>query len=797
MLEESMCQSIDTGVWADVDRVCRRIPPLWDLANFVAVNPFLGFSAMPIDQAARMVRDGLGANALPCVDFYRERWKQGQFGTDDLVSAAARWGQDPERLEAVLEDRSDPPCRLDSTVLTFAERHDRRYGGRWEEAVIRQIARWCAVYVGGGGTYWSLPVKGQSLYASWVEAARVDRTLEVAGLRGWRKWAAELPEQTDQAISAMLARLEVLPEHREAYLYRLLGGVYGWASFLRRDSWIQVSEDPGAVADLLAIRICADCAIAALAPRSERETTTLRVPRVEDEATRLVLQDALEDRFARRLLSGLNPPGPRQPPPRPALQAVFCIDVRSEPFRRHLEAQSAAIETRGFAGFFGVALDLRDGSPRGSARCPVLLKPAVAIRSQDEKSAGEIVAAAKHLQMAPASAFSFVEIVGLAYGLGLSADASALPRPGQSSEGSVSFDLRDDGQGAGIPVPFRVELAAGILKNMGLRHVFARIVLLCGHESHSANNPHAAGLDCGACGGHSGAINARVAAALLNDPEVRERLQERGWKIPGDTIFLAGIHDTTVDEVTLLDMAQVPVTFEAEIEEIQGWLARAGELTRAERAASLGLAEQATERLEGVLRRRSRDWSEVRPEWGLARNAAFLAAPRQRSRGVDLQGRVFLHEYDASLDPDGTILTLILTAPVVVASWINLQYFASTVDNSKLGSGTKTLHNRVGSLGVVLGNGGDLRTGLPIQSVQAPDGRWYHEPLRLQVMVEASKDKIDAVLAAHPGVCDLVENGWIRLFALDSEGAGCHLRVPGGEWEGFQTAELSLVGGSN
>lgn len=37
--------------------------------------------------------------------------------------------------------------------------------------------------------------------------------------------------------------------------------------------------------------------------------------------------------------------------------------------------------------------------------------------------------------------------------------------------------------------------------------------------------------------------------------------------------------------------------------------------------------------------------------------------------------------------------------------------------------GTWTLHNRVGTLGVVLGNDSDPRTGLPLQSVQAADGR--------------------------------------------------------------------------
>ncbi len=407
------------------------------------------------------------------------------------------------------------------------------------------------------------------------------------------------------------------------------------------------------------------------------------------------------------------------------------------------------------------------------------------------ESPGALKAAVKHVQGAPAGAFNFVEVLGLAYGLGLAADAIAARAAKPSTEGTVSLELDPDGQGGGIPRSVRVDLAAGILKNTGLTHSFARLVLLCGHEGRSANNPHAAGLDCGACGGHGGALNARVAAALLNDPEVREGLRSRGLAVPSDTHFVAGVHNTMTDEVALLDTDEIPPTHRADLDQIRNWLARAGALTRAERAPSLGLSNRPSGILDRLLRRRSRDWSEVRPEWGLARNAAFIAARRSRTRGVNLGGRVFLHEYDASLDPDDSVLTLILSAPMVVASWINLQYFASTVDNDAFGCGTKALHNRVGSLGVVLGNGGDLRTGLPLQSVQTPDGRWFHEPLRLQVVVETMPSRIDAVLAAQPGVRDLVENGWVRLFALDPDSSEAFLRLPSGDWEAVSDLEAS------
>jgi uncharacterized protein YbcC (UPF0753/DUF2309 family) len=179
---------------------------------------------------------------------------------------------------------------------------------------------------------------------------------------------------------------------------------------------------------------------------------------------------------------------------------------------------------------------------------------------------------------------------------------------------------------------------------------------------------------------------------------------------------------------------------------------------------------------------RGRDWSQVRPEWGLAGNAAFIAAPRERTRDLSLQGRAFLHSYDWRQDHGFAILELIMSAPMVVASWINLQYYGSTVNNRVFGSGNKTLHNVVGLIGVLEGNAGDLKVGLPWQSVHDGHG-FIHEPLRLTVLIEAPEAGIDAVLARHARVRELVDNRWIHLFSMGSDD-GCFRRYHGiGRWE--------------
>jgi len=157
----------------------------------------------------------------------------------------------------------------------------------------------------------------------------------------------------------------------------------------------------------------------------------------------------------------------------------------------------------------------------------------------------------------------------------------------------------------------------------------------------------------------------------------------------------------------------------------------------------------------------------VRPEWGLAGNAAFIAAPRSRTRGRDFGGRAFLHSYEWREDTGFKVLELIMTAPMVVASWINLQYLGSTTDNRAFGCGDKTLHNVCGQHGVLEGNAGDLRVGLPWQSLH--DGRkLMHEPQRLNVVIEAPRAAVADVIAKHAMVRDLVQNGWLHLWLIDS-----------------------------
>ena len=119
---------------------------------------------------------------------------------------------------------------------------------------------------------------------------------------------------------------------------------------------------------------------------------------------------------------------------------------------------------------------------------------------------------------------------------------------------------------------------------------------------------------------------------------------------------------------------------------------------------------------------------------------------------------------------------------MVVTNWINLQYYASTVDPIKAGAGNKVLHNVVGGFGVLEGFSGDLKVGLPIQSIH--DGKEYqHLPQRLNVMIAAPLSAINEILEKHEHIKQLVENEWIFLFAIDEEGKVRYKYDTNLEWE--------------
>ena len=569
---------------------------------------------------------------------------------------------------------------------------------------------------------------------------------------------------------------------------------------------------------------------------------------------------------------------------RPLTQGIFCIDVRSEGFRRHFE-EVGGNETYGFAGFFGVPLCYQGfGSEQETDQCPVLLKPKHVIkeipRAYQGKEAEQFLerqqlAKAGHtllhdLKENVITPYVMVEAIGWFFGFRLFGqtlsplwfkrimswfkERFAIPigttltvekltneeaeemvasehratiyrrlierfgrrgnavshdqveRLRKQALNQLTFDpdedeellsklqwTEDDHQQfiqdlrrqyevheravtnrmhritqTGFTTSEQAHFVETALRALGFTKTFSRLILTCAHGSISDNNPYESALDCGACGGNHGVSNARAFAAMANKGEVRQMLAQRGIPIPPDTHFLPGQHDTTTDEVELFDLEDVPATHRKDLLRLHHDLEEATRRNSRERLTRLP-DDKACESLDEAFERtkqRSVDWSQVRPEWGLSRHTAFIVGRRLLTQGINLEGRTFLHSYDHSQDETGKYLEIIMTAPMIVGNWINMEHYFSTVDPAVYGAGSKVYHNVVSRVGVMFGSQSDLCVGLPVQTVLDGD-KPYHEPMRLFVIIEAPRERISMIVARHDILKRLIGNQWINLVALD------------------------------
>ncbi|TVP73502.1 MAG: DUF2309 domain-containing protein [Rhodobacteraceae bacterium] len=769
---------------AAAEAAARAIPPAFPLDATVAVNPYLGQSAQDLAQTAARLARVAGAPMTRARADFTARIAAGEITDADI---AAAWQAcvhplkpaDPAQVAPALSRPAPAPQALPTVADLVAQ----ATGRDWPAIISRSFGLWAAGHFDRGQAFWS-PAPGLGALAAWRAWATHDLAPEIAGLTGFCAHVAAAPDTAKRAVLRATQALEVPREATKTVYHRLLMDLGGWAQHARWLLWQAELEGKSdqTLIDLLAIRLIWDEALLKAFPqvaeawRKTVDAHAAPVAPTADQVLDAIAQDAAERAYQRRLFARLA--GTQSAPTRPALQAAFCIDVRSEVFRRAFEAQSPTIETLGFAGFFGLPLAHQArGTDMAQKHLPALLNAAITTTShadEAEEQSFRIAARATRawgrFRQAAVSSFAFVEAAGPAYGWKLVKDTLGLGAKGLVPEPMPQV-------AGGLSAAQKADTAAAVLRAMSMTAGHARLVLLVGHGAQVTNNPHESAYHCGACCGQTGEVSARVLATVLNDPETRAGLPERGITLPDDTLFLAALHDTVTDEVTLYRDAPAGA-HSADIAQARTWLKAAGKIARGERALKLPGARA------DELSLRARNWAELRPEWGLAGCAGFIAAPRSVTAKADLQGRVFLHSYDWKADADFATLELILTAPVVVASWINLQYYGSTVAPLVFGGGNKLIHNVVGGIGVVQGNGGILRPGLPWQALHDGAGL-VHEPLRLSVMVEAPEDAITGVLDRHPQVRALFDNGWLHLFALENGQATRRYR-PGLTWEAAQ-----------
>ncbi len=446
-------------------------------------------------------------------------------------------------------------------------------------------------------------------------------------------------------------------------------------------------------------------------------------------------------------------------------QWVFCIDVRSEALRRHLESKSSH-QTYGFAGFFGFGFNLQDPQKTiSTSQCPALLQPEVLLEIQNlqlnllQNAMSLFNQYLHNIKKERASAFMLFELVGIWFSLALFA-RNYLPhrinfQNAQVNTGNFSSEKVIES----IGFDAAVANASFVLKSIGLTENFAPFVVLCGHSATITNNPFAAILDCGACGGNSGVYNAMVAAIVLNDEKVRSALKDFSIHIPADTMFVPACHDTTTQTITWHYHRK-------SLNTNQKQLLKSIQVHGQSVHTALTLERKLTAQDGRDVQQRALNWAELNPEWGLINNCAMVIGPRSLTQHFDMKQKAFLHSYDPSLDSDGAILAGIMNAPMVVALWINLQYYFSAVNPEAYGSGNKAIHNVIPTLGVMEGNQSDLKFGLPMQSLTYQDEN-LHACKRLSVFIYANKKTVETIIEENPYLKNLVQGNWCHLNVIE------------------------------
>jgi uncharacterized protein YbcC (UPF0753/DUF2309 family) len=686
--------------------------------------------------------------------------------------------------------------------------------------VNSSLIRWLERFYDEGQASIEMPNRDKGIYLAWKELAVMkDLSSEQ------KDFIRDLPEDSSEALVYLLESLNLEKEDWEEYLRLSFMAMPGWSSFIKWRIEYQSESAfnkiaPPSLIDYLALRLALEkvhsysCDVTRVDFKSQAQykeflewvfigllkkgfstedllaITQSELNDISNDLLELYLQkgiiylESIEETVNNKIQADIKKQlDNKEEETRAKAQIVFCIDVRSEPFRKSIEAQGQ-YQTFGYAGFFGVPVKYKSTENEECLDlCPVLLKPNHEVheesfedkifdkfkRSKYDSFIKSLNKSMKDLKVNFASIFVFSEASGLFYMFRI-LFKTLLPKayfkvqkffskiflPKIHYQPVLDYKKTEE-LTLGIATEDQLIYARNALRMIGLTKNFAPYVIFCGHGSKTTNNPYASALDCGACGGAHGGPNAKVIAKILNTPIIRENLAKEGIDIPKDTVFLAAQHNTTDDSVEIFSDGKR----EYDLKEIQADLEKAKQMNNLYRLQTFSNSNSPDYRVD--------DWSEVRPEWGLAGNSSFIIAPRAFTKNLDLGSRSFLHSYNYWEDESSSSLETIMTAPMIVTQWINSQYYFSTVNNVNFGSGSKITHNVMGTCGVVQGNSSDLMTGLALQSVNSTDDENYHTPVRITNYIYAPMDKVKAIVDKHEMLQTLIGNEWIKLVVIDPE----------------------------
>jgi uncharacterized protein YbcC (UPF0753/DUF2309 family) len=659
------------------------------------------------------------------------------------------------------------------------------------EAINRQTLKYLTAFFDTTQAKLPLPMQALGLWPAFLKLAAADPSLLADGAQrcDWIKTLSKTPEK---AISKILTLFNIPGHDQGLFLRLMLITLPGWASHIRyRVDY--APQDKEACATLKSAYLAVRLTITYLLWPKAGALLTWHKTNLQKTSKKSLKSLVSNESIYRNLL--VQDIAKATPPPdseTPTAQLAFCIDVRSEPLRRHLEALGS-YETFGCAGFFGIPLTIKHGDGQIDPSHPALFKAGetVHLRVVHETYLGQsladlgqicrhIYASMSQTFMAP---FFLSALVAPFCGL-WSFMRTMCPRLSHALAVKMN-PRRHPPQDIMLSSPQlstaqKTNYAEKFLRVIGLTQNFAPLVVFCGHGSQSVNNPQKTSLDCGACGGHHGGSHARILCDILNDHDVRTQLAKQSIIVPAGTFFLAAEHNTATDAVWI-DMHHVPEAFHKAIYNLKNDLHTAQMHTAAERQR---LNSKKAAGLSSIRRAQvqSSQWANVYGDAGLVRNASLVVGPRWLTQSIPLKGRTFLHSYDPTTDQDGAILATILGSAMVVAQWINAHYFFSSLNPATYGSGSRSTQNVMAGFGVMQGVASDLMTGLSLEAIYKVGKTGSHETIRLLTVVYAPKERVLKAITDNDTLRTLITHQWIHLACCDLQTKRLYTLTPERAW---------------
>ena len=433
---EKLPDNLDFDLHDAVKSASRIIAPLGPINTFAARHPWAGLEEQSFEETARFLKDTCNLDIYPNDSVLQSARERSGIRQDFLEKELQHWlkqqsleipREDAERfcMAALLQNGFSPSAlaapelksmatKLKRLIPQMKEKHAvvQTYSQRLEQMgrvdaaheLNRHLIKWCKLYLDESQAVLPMPHREEGFYRAWRKLVVHDPALS----RKVRKQLSELPEEAEAALREVLLSLKIPFSEIQDYLQAHLLSLPGWGGMMLWRSQ-NSSEESSLLLNYLAVRISMEWAsvtpflpllekgkgkvqleplIAAwaewgnlpihawsqLSPSEMKARLALAYRFDKIVRNRLWLEaweKTYEEKLKRMLLSQQKAKEIQSA----QAQFVFCIDVRSEPFRRQLE-KAGEFETFGTAGFFGLPIETCElGSNHTHHSLPVLFKP--------------------------------------------------------------------------------------------------------------------------------------------------------------------------------------------------------------------------------------------------------------------------------------------------------------------------------------------------------------------------------------------------------------------------------------